>query len=264
MTTTSHLDRFAELLADAERDRTPCVALTTLHPDLTPEDAYAIQNRNIQRRMDAGARRIGRKVGLTSLAVQRQLGVDQPDFGSLLNTMLLGPGEPLALGELIQARAEAEIAFVLGADLTDGPILPMHVANATDCVLPAIEIIDSRIADWKITFADTVADNASSARFVLGDRPAFPDFEQMELAGMALWRNGSLVSSGAGAACLGHPLRAVAWLANTLLAFGEPLREGDIVLSGALGPVTPMAAGDHLEAAISGIGRLSLRIEGAP
>jgi len=249
----------AERLWQAEQTRRPCAPLTEDHPTLSPSDAYAIQGVNLARHQELGARIVGRKVGLTSDAIQRWLGVDRPDFGGLLDTMELADGGVLRLDSLLQPRAEGEIAFVLADDLMGPGVTVADVLSATAFVLPAIEIIDSRIADWKITFADTVADNASSGRFVLGTTPVAIDELALGLAGMALRKRGRVVSTGAGAACLGHPVHAVAWLANTLGALDTPLCAGEIVLSGALGPATPLDRGDWLELDIARLGRCSFR-----
>lgn len=253
----------AERLALAQASRTPCAPLTSDIP-LTPQDAYAVQRRTIEARLDEGlfgkpTRIVGRKVGLTSEAIQKWLNVDQPDFGTLLSDMWVPDGGVAPIDVLLQPRAEAEIAFVLKADLAGPGVLPVDVLRATDFLLPAIEIIDSRIADWKITFEDTVADNASSGLFVVGNTPVAPAAVDLRLCGMALRKNGRVESTGAGIACLGHPANAVAWLANALGAMGTSLRAGDIVLSGALGPVTPVVRGDHLVASIEGLGSCSVR-----
>lgn len=251
----------AERLWQAEQTRTPCQPLTKDEPHLSQADAYAIQAINLARHVELGARVVGRKVGLTSEAIQRWLGVDRPDFGCLLDSMEIPDGGVLRLDGLLQPRAEGEIAFVLADDLIGPGVTVADVLSATDFVLPAIEIIDSRIADWQITFADTVADNASSGRFVLGTTPVAIEQLSLDQVGMALRKRGRVISSGAGAACLGNPVHAVAWLANTLAAHEAQLNVGDIVLSGALGPATPLAPGDWLELDIARLGRCSFRCE---
>jgi 2-keto-4-pentenoate hydratase len=202
----------------------------------------------------AGRRRVGAKIGLTAPAVQRQLGVDRPDFGVLLADMAVPDGAEIDHGSLLQPRVEAEVAFVLGADLPDGRVTVADVVRATDFLLPAIEVVDSRIAGWDITIVDTVADNASSGMYVLGTTPRRIADVDLRLCGAVLEHAGEPVSVGAGAACLGNPLHAVAWLATTLAAAGSPLRAGDVVLSGALGPMVPAVAGASYEARISGLG----------
>ena len=191
--------------------------------------------------------------------MQQQLGVDQPDFGVLFADMSVEDGASVAVDVLLQPKVEAEIAFVLGADLAEGPLDAAQVRAAVAHAVPALEIVDSRIADWDITFGDTVADNGSSALYVLGS-PAKPlaEFEPVE-AGMAMKRGAETVSTGNGAACLGDPLIALAWLARTARDVGDPLRAGQVVLSGALGPMVPAAAGDTFSADIGGLGSVSVR-----
>ena len=219
--------------------------------------AYAVQEINTRFWEAQGRRIVGRKAGLTAKAVQTQLGVDQPDFGVLFDDMRVADGGVLAAGSCIQPKAEAEIAFVLAADLPDPETTPEQVAAAVATVHAAIEIVDSRIADWKITFADTVADNGSSAFFVLADAGKPLDGLDLWSAGMVMQINGETVSLGAGAAALGHPLKAAAWLARTLAARGEPLKAGDVLLAGALGPMVAIQPGDRVETFVGGIGTCS-------
>lgn len=232
-------------------------AIEPLRDLLEPLDidgAYEIQTQNTRFWVDQGRRIIGRKIGLTSKAVQQQLGVDRPDFGVLFEDMQVDDGALVAPSRLIQPKAEAEVAIVLGHDLPQGADSVEQVLRATDHAVAAIEIVDSRIADWKITFADTVADNGSSALFVLGaERKPLAGLD-LYTCGMALEIDGAVASIGAGAACLGHPLKAAAWLANILAERGEPLRAGDIVLTGALGPMVALAPGQQVSATIGGLG----------
>ncbi|WP_321871883.1 2-keto-4-pentenoate hydratase [Paraburkholderia tropica] len=223
-------------------------------PDLTIDDAYEIQRANAAIHLAAGHRVTGCKIGLTSLAVQRQLGVDQPDFGVLFDDMAYGDGEPIPASVLAQPKVEAEIAFVLGRDIDAPQAGFADVIAAIDHALPAIEIVGSRIANWKIGIVDTIADNASSSAYVLGSRPVKLDAFDLRLCGMVLERRGEPVSVGAGAACLGHPLNALVWLARTMARVGTPLRAGMVLLSGALGPMAPVAPGDVFEARINGLG----------
>jgi len=224
--------------------------------------AYAVQRMTIASRIAGGASIVGRKVGLTSEAVQAQLGVDQPDFGVLLDDMCHRTGEVVGIDGLLQPRIEAEVAFVLGADLAHGSLDSMQVRAAVAQVLPALEIVDSRIADWDITFADTVADNGSSARYVLGtDARTLDEVEPVGVQ-MTMTRSGEVVSTGSGAACPGDPLHALAWLARTARDLGEPLRAGQLILSGALGPMVAVAAGDTFEAQITGLGAVSVTFTG--
>jgi 2-keto-4-pentenoate hydratase len=216
--------------------------------------AYAVQRQVTEHWLTQGRRQIGAKIGLTSKAVQSAFGVFQPDFGVLFADMAVPDGSVVELDRLIQPRVEAEIAFVLGADLPHKEVTSVDVIRATEYVLPAIEIVDSRIAGWDISIVDTVADNASSGLFVLGTTPTPLSRVDLRLCGMALTYQGEPVSVGAGAACLGNPLNAVTWLASTMARMGSPLRAGDVVLSGALGPMVPVTPGARYEARVSGLG----------
>ena len=231
-----------------------------LRDGLAPTDAvraYEVQALNTAHWVAQGRWIIGRKVGLTAKAVQAQLGVDQPDFGVLFADMEIPDRGVLSAAKVLQPKAEAEVAFILSADLTNPDATRDEVAGAVGYAVAAIEIVDSRIADWKITFADTVADNGSSAFFVLGkDRKKLAGLD-LKTCGMALEVNGNVASLGAGVACLGHPLNAAAWLARTQAKQGTPLRKGDVVLTGALGPMAAIKAGDHVEAMIGGLGTVS-------
>jgi 2-keto-4-pentenoate hydratase len=219
--------------------------------------AYQVQAGWVQSELASGARVIGRKVGLTNPAVQAQLGVDQPDFGTLLSWMDCPQGGSVDTARLMQPRIEAEIAFLLRADLTAVDIGPAQVVAATQAVIPALEIVDSRIAHWDIDIVDTICDNASSGLFTLGSARRPPADLDLSACTMTMWRADQVVSTGSGAACLGDPLNAVAWLATTTRELGRPLRAGEIVLSGALGPVVPVTAGDSYLAEISGLGSVS-------
>ena len=231
-----------------------------LRDGLPPTDAasaYTVQHINTQFWEGQGRKIVGRKAGLTSKAVQAQLGVDQPDYGVLFADMRVEDGGVLAARSCFQPKVEAEIALVLHSDLGVGEITPQSVAAAIGSVHAAIEIVDSRIADWKITFADTVADNGSSAFFVLAsDNQSFVD-QDLWSAGMVMRVNGDVVSTGAGAAALGHPLNAAAWLARNLAEQGDPLKAGDVLLTGALGPMVALTPGDRVEAFVGGVGSCS-------
>ncbi|EGX59868.1 2-keto-4-pentenoate hydratase [Streptomyces zinciresistens K42] len=246
----------AARLAAATESGTPCAPVRDLLGAGDVGAAYRVQRMLVDRRLGAGARVTGRKIGLTSPAVQRQLGVDQPDFGVLLDDMDYS-GRAVPAGLLLQPKAEAEIAFVLGADLdTDDPS-PARVRAAVAYAAAALEIVDSRVAGWDITLVDTVADNASCGLYVLGDGHVTLDgFEPRETT-MRLHVNGAPVSEGTGSACLGDPLNALLWLARTAYAFGDPLKAGQVVLSGALGPMAAVAPGDRVHAEISGLGTVS-------
>jgi len=222
--------------------------------------AYAVQAELTRRRLASGRSVTGRKIGLTSPAVQQQLGVDQPDFGVLFDDMAVPAGGKIPRRALIQPKAEAEVAFVLGADLEGEPreLTYDRALNAIDYAVGALEIVDSRNANWNITITDTVADNASSALYVLGDTAVpLSAFRPVDVT-MVLTKDGHEVSSGSGAACLGDPITALLWLARTVAALGVPLRAGEVVLSGALGPMVPVEAGDQVVAELSTLGRVSV------
>ncbi|MET9229789.1 fumarylacetoacetate hydrolase family protein [Lentzea sp. NPDC003310] len=241
----------AERLATAAREKVACAPVRDL---IGEAEAYAVQQHTIAARVADGARPVGRKIGLTSTAVRQQLGVDQPDFGVLLDDMAFADGDVLPTHRLLQPRAEAEVAFVLEADLVEGPFDEAAVAAAVGRVHASLEIVDSRIAGWDITFADTVADNASAGLYVLGaDAKTLAEVTPKEVA-VVLTVNGVERSAGAGVDCMGDPLTALAWLATTAAGLGAPLRAGDVVLSGALGPVVPVQAGDVVEATFTGLG----------
>lgn len=228
-------------------------------PHATIDDAYAIQTLNRDHWVRAGRRIVGTKIGLTSKAVQQQLGVDQPDFGILFADMQVGEQDDVSAGRLLQPKVEAEIAFCLGRDIDAASDDPADLVDAIAYALPALEIVDSRIADWDIKMVDTVADNASSGLFVLGSQPV--DIRDIDLAAceMRMEKNGALASEGGGAACLGNPLNALRWLAEMRIARDEPLKAGNIILSGALGPMVPAAPGDSFQADIAGIGSIGVR-----
>ena len=257
MTATTH-DELASRLREAYRSG----AVPPLRDGLDPLDmagAYAVQTINTRYWESQGRRIVGRKAGLTAKAVQTQLGVDQPDFGVLFDDMRIADGGRLHPGACLQPKAEAEIAFVLGTDLPSTQTTAEETAAAVATVHAAIEIVDSRIADWKITFADTVADNGSSAFFVLAEEGHSLPGLDLWSAGMVMEINGTIASLGAGAAALGHPLNAAAWLARTLAERGEPLKAGDVLLAGALGPMVAIHPGDQVRAVVGGIGTCSFR-----
>lgn len=245
----------ARELTEARESGKPCAPLRgRLLPERDVTSAYLVQQLQVREWLRRGHRRVGAKIGLTSRAVQESFGVYQPDFGVLTEEMAVPDGVEVALDRLLQPRVEAEVAFVLGMDLPDERVTTADLTRAVDHVLPAIEIVDSRIAGWDISIVDTVADNASSGLFVLGTTPRRLADVDLRLAGMVLEHAGEPVSVGAGAACLGNPLHALAWLAQTLARSGDPLRAGDVVLSGALGPMVPVTPGAAYEARISGLG----------
>jgi len=233
--------------------------LTTRHPAITIEDAYRIQQRLNARRVQAGETVVGKKIGVTSKAVMNMLGVYQPDFGILLDGMVYNEGQAIEAATLIQPKAEGEIAFILKHDLQGPGVSAADVMAATAGVMTCFEIVDSRIRDWKIKIQDTVADNASCGVFVLGDRVVDPRDVDLNTCGMVLEKNGEIVATGAGAAALGAPANAVAWLANTLGALGVCLKAGEVILSGSLAAMVPVKAGDSLRVSIGGIGGCSVR-----
>lgn len=256
--TTRHA--VAQALARAQRDRQPVDPVAGDLPGGLDE-AYEVQELVIAHRESTSNPRVGRKVGLTSRAVQEQLGVDQPDFGVLLRDMEVADGGTIPADTLLQPKIEAEVAFILGADITD----PRReaVVDAVDSVVASLEIVDSRIRDWKISIVDTVADNASNGLFVLGtDRRSLQSVDTVSVS-MTLSVNGEERSRGTGADCLGDPLNALVWVARRAVELGRPLQAGEVVLSGALGPMVPLMPGDHVEANIEGLGTVSASLSGA-
>lgn len=249
-------------LVRAAQTRTPCDPIRDLLPDGTIDDAYRVAQRAVELSR-SGIRRVGRKIGLTSPAVQQQMGVDTPDFGVLLADMAYGDSDPIPMERLLQPRVEAEVAFVLGRDLPDRPVVTTDVLRATEFVVAAIEVVDSRIRDWDISIVDTVADNASSGLFVVGGSPRrLTDVEDLRSVAMELTCDGDVLSSGTGAACLGHPVNAVVWLANAVAERGAPLAAGEVILSGSLGALVPVEPGRTYEATFTGLGSVRARFDG--
>jgi len=245
--------------ADAERASIPAIRSELSELDL--DTAYAVQEINTKKALADGRRLVGRKIGLTAKTVQTQLGVDQPDFGMLFADMEVDMAGQVPSGRLIQPKVEAEIAFVLDRDLDQEAPSSADVSRAIAYASPALEIVDSRIDNWDIGIVDTVADNASSGLFVLGsDQKSVSDLD-LRLCGMVMEEGGIPVSSGAGAACLGNPLNAVRWLAAQMTKLGRPLQAGDIVLSGALGPMVTVQPGQQFEARVNGLGTVSVGFE---
>ncbi len=248
MTTTNTIEQLAQQLRNASTNRIACSPLRAIIGLEDIETAYAIQALNNQLRIDKGARVVGHKIGLTSKAVQQQLGVDQPDFGLLLNTMEVWNGGSISMQDLMQPKVEAEIAFVLKKDLPAHEISTVELISAIDYAVAAIEIVGSRIENWNIKITDTIADNASASHFVVGHRPI--KLENIDLVNcrMEMTKNGEEVSTGSGYACLGSPINATLWLANTMAKMGTPLKAGELILSGALGPMSNVTAGDEVVA----------------
>lgn len=253
------IEQLGDELYQALTQRQMLEPLTNRHADITIEDAYAIQQKMLARRLAAGEKVVGKKIGVTSQAVMNMLGVFQPDFGWLTDGMVFNEGESVPANTLIQPKAEGEIAFLLKKTLQGPGVTAADVLAATEGVMACFEIVDSRIRDWKIKIQDTVADNASCGVFVLGDRLVDPRDVDLGTCGMVLEKNGEIVATGAGAAALGHPANAVAWLANTLGRLGIALEAGEVVLSGSLGIMVPVQAGDNLRVTIGGIGGCSVR-----
>lgn len=251
----------ADRLSRAADSGVPCSPVRDLIGRDDVAKAYAVQQVLTARRTESGARVVGRKIGLTSPAVQRQLGVDRPDFGVLFDDMAFRGGDTIPLDVVMQPRVEAEIAFVLGEDLAAGPLDAARVRQATEHVVAALEVCGSRIESWDISFGDTVADNASAGVFVLGPRRVtLAEVNPVEVE-MSMTIDGQEVSTGNGAACLGDPVEAVVWLARTAKELGQPLRAGDVVLSGALGPMHSVVAGNVVKATLTGIGAVTVTFE---
>ena len=252
------LKGIAQRLANAERERT-AIDPPAAKAGLSVADAYRVQMINVERRIASGSRIVGRKVGLTSIAMQKMLGVNEPDFGHLFEEMVLASGCACPTKTLMLPRVEPEIAFVLNRELRGPGVTRQQVLEAAECVTPALEIIDTRIRGWQITLADTIADNASSARVVLGDQrtPALKfDLASIE---MVLKKNGETVETGVGAAVLGHPAEPVAWLANKLADFGQSLAAGSVVIPGALCRAVEVMVGDSITAEFTHLGSVSAR-----
>jgi 2-keto-4-pentenoate hydratase len=249
----------ARALYQAEKDKRVLRPFTEKYPEIAPEESYRIQLALIEMKKADGAKVVGKKIGLTSKAMQKTLNVDQPDYGHILDGMVLQDGALFRVGELIQPKIEPEIAFILARELKGPGVTPIEVLSATRFVVPALEIIDSRIEGWKIKLCDTIADNASSARVVLGNSPKRVEDFDLKLVGMVLEKNGEIIQTGAGGAVLGHPAVAVAWLANAVGQFGVSLGAGEIVMPGALCAAADVAAGDLLRASFAGLGSVSVR-----
>ena len=242
------------MLRGAAASGTPVAPVRDLIAAGGLDAAYEVQDANTRHYLDSGRRLVGRKIGLTSLAVQRQLGVDQPDYGMLFADMDVPEGIPISLDKVIQPKVEAEIAIVVGRDLPHPDVTTAEMIRAVEYVVPAIEVVDSRVANWDIRIWDTVADNASSGLFVLGAVPRKLEGLDLRTWGMVMEVKGEPISVGAGVACLGSPITAALWLARVMARVGRPLLEGDVILSGALGPMAGVNRGDVVEARINGVG----------
>ncbi|WP_102348999.1 2-keto-4-pentenoate hydratase [Bacillus sp. Marseille-P3661] len=258
---TTITKQFAEQLAEVESTRIGITPLTEVNPELTIEEAYQIQLQNINRKLENGQKIVGKKIGLTSLAMQKMLGVDEPDYGHLLDSMVIENGGTISMSQVLQPRVEAEIAFILDKELRGPHVTTLDVLQATKYVVPALEIVDSRIKDWKIKLPDTIADNASSGLYVLGGKPTRIEDVNLELIGMAFTKNGQLANTGVGAAALGNPANCVAWLANKLSQFDITLRAGEVILSGAVSAMVAAEPGDTFTARFAHLGQVSVSFE---
>lgn len=255
-------EAYAEALYLARRNRTPIRPLTETSPSLTVEDAYEIQQGLVRRLVADGGTVLGYKLGLTSRPMQEMLGVDQPDYGPVLSTMVSDDGATISMADFIQPRIEAEIALMLRAPLEGPHVTTLEAAQAVRGAVPALELVDSRVQDWRIGLVDTIADLASCGQIILGTREVPVQDLDLRLTGMVVRRAGELVDTGAGAAALGHPVAAVAWLANTLSRYGVALEAGQVVMTGALHRAFPVAAGDMVEAAFDRLGTVACRFVG--
>jgi 2-oxopent-4-enoate/cis-2-oxohex-4-enoate hydratase len=258
MMDSQKIEQLGDELYDALCGQTTLAPLIEREPGISIEDAYHISRRMVHRRVAAGEKIVGKKIGVTSAPVQEMLGVFQPDFGFLTDGMVFEDGADISIEQhLIQPRAEGEIAFRLKSDLAGPGVTEQDVLNATETIMPCFEIVDSRIHDWNIKIEDTVADNASCGVYVLGKNEVDPRDYDLPSLQMKVYKNGELHSEGLASAVQGNPLTAVAWLANTLGEFGIPLKAGEVILSGSLVPLIPVVAGDRMSLEIEGIGGCS-------
>lgn len=254
-------DELAADLAQAERSREPIAPLTSAHPDIDVVDAYEIQLINIRQRVAEGARVLGHKVGLSSKAMQQMMGVDEPDYGHLLDEMQVFEDVPVKAGRYLYPRVEVEVGFILAADLPGAGCTEEDVLGATEALVPSIELIDTRITDWKIALCDTIADNASSAGYVLGKARVSPADIDVTAIDAVLTRNGEMIAQGRSDAVLGNPVTAVAWLARKVESFGVRLRQGDVVLPGSCTKAIDARPGDDFVAEFTGLGSVHLSFE---
>lgn len=260
--TNATIAQMADAIFEARSSLTQIAPLREAMGLARIEDAQAVQEATTQRWLDQGRRLVGRKIGLTSAAVQQQMGVEEPDYGVLWADYAFSAGDTVDMARFMQPRAEAEIAFVMERAFTDPDAGLTELIRAIAYAVPAVEIVDSAIADWNIKLVDTVADNASGGGFALGTSPRRVTDADLRLCGMVMSRNGATVSTGLGAACLGHPLNAVLWLARVMAGMGRPLGEGDVILSGALGPVVPVNGGDVFTIEIQGFDPFQIGFSG--
>jgi 2-keto-4-pentenoate hydratase len=261
MSTISTLAEAAQLLHDAQRSGTPIAPLTEIYPNLSVKQAYSVQRLNLARRVEAGAVPCGHKIGLTSAPMQQLLGVGEPDFGYVLDDMVLPDGAAVPVTTFCAPRVEPEVAFLLGTPLRGPGVTVDDVMRATEALAPALEIVDSRIADWRITLADTIADNASSAAVVLGDWVPTAQVPRLSATTATLVVNDATVGTGAGTAVMGDPAAAVAWLANALADYDITIEAGQFVMSGSYTTASFVVRGDHASADISGLGTVAVSFE---
>lgn len=259
-TESVNIDSAAKALRQARAAVTPCEPISARFNIASLDNAYRVQATNTDYWQAGGRRIVGRKIGLTSAAVQRQIGVDQPDFGILYADMEYADGAEIPRRALIHPRAEAEVGLVLAQDCCEPDLTYAELCHRVAWLTPAIEIVDTAIADWRINLFDTVADNASSGVYVLGHQRYSPEAVDLRLSGMVMEKNGVVVSTGVGAACLGHPLRAALWLARKMAEVGRPLKAGELVMTGALGPMVDINGGEHLCVDIAGLGSVRVSI----
>lgn len=255
------IEKIAETILEAEKSKNPISPLTDQFENLNVTDAYNIQLEVLKRKLEQGRTVIGKKVGLTSVAMQKMLGVDEPDYGHLLDDMNVPNGGTVKISNFLSPKIEAEIGFVLGEDLNGPNVTFLDVIMATKYVVPTLEIIDSRIADWKIKLVDTVADNGSSAMVVVGEQRTEIDGIDLRSVGMTFHKNNEMVATGSGAAALGHPAHAIAWLANKLHEFGISLKAGELILPGALSAAISVQEGDTISAQFGPVGAVSVTFE---
>jgi len=259
MSNQSNIDKSVSMLIQASETGNTIGPIRDLIGETDLDSAYAIQERVVKHRLKHGDIIVGKKIGLTSFAVQKQLGVDQPDYGVLFNTMEV-KNNAIEFKELMQPKAEAEIAFVMKETL-DGEVNISDLIEAIDYAVCSIEIVGSRVADWNIRITDTIADNASASHYILGEKKVPLDELDLENCKMTVTKNGELASEGTGAACMDNPLNAALWLAQTMAAKKSPIRKGEVLLSGALGPMVAFEQGDVLVASIDGLGSVELRVK---
>ncbi len=253
------IDQAAERLRGAEETKITCEPIRDLLGITNLEDAYAVQQINSELRLTEGAKIVGSKIGLTAPVVQKQLGVDQPDFGSLWDDREIKDGGNISMSELMQPKAEAEIAFMLGKDLDKEGLTIEELKDAIDYALVSIEIVGSRIKNWDIKITDTIADNASASHWVIGSKKTLLKDVDLEHCKMTMTSNSETVSEGVGSNCLGSPLNAMLWLAQKMISLGNPLKAGHLILSGALGPMYNINEGDDITATIEGLGSVNVK-----